>query len=264
LNAAFDAMANSVVITGASSGIGEALALHFAQSGNFLGLTGRDRGRLEAAAARCRARGAEVTTACLDVGDREAMRNWLVCYDSLHPVDLLFANAGITGGVRPDEMLEDGSESYRLFGTNALGVLNTIHPLLPRMVARKRGQIAIMSSLAGLTPLPDAPSYAASKAAVLNYGLSLRTAVHTSGVKVNVICPGHVRTPMTAREVGWKPFEMPVERAVELIVHGLACDKAVIAFPFVMVWLTRIGAVLPESIRRVTEKAFRYKVTGTD
>lgn len=253
-------MANSVVITGASSGIGEALALHFAKPGCFLGLTGRDAIRLESVAARCRARGAEVTTACLDVVDRAAMHTWLAEYDNRHPVDILFANAGITGGARPGELLETADESCRLFDTNTLGVLNTVHPLLPRMVSRKRGQIAIMSSLAGMTPMPDAPSYAASKAAVLNYGLSLRTAVHETGVRISVICPGNVRTPMTAREIGWKPFEMPVERAVALIVRGLARNKPVIAFPLILTWLTRIGAMLPEPVRRVTEKAFRYKV----
>ena len=253
-------MANSVVITGASSGIGEALALHFAKPNSFLGLTGRDAIRLESVAARCRARGAEVTTACLDVVDRAAMHAWLADYDNRHPVDILFANAGITGGARPGELLETAEESFRLFDTNTLGVLNTVHPLLPRMVSRKRGQIAIMSSLAGLTPMPDAPSYAASKAAVLNYGLSLRTAVHETGVKISVICPGNVRTPMTAREIGWKPFEMPVERAVALIVRGLARNMPVIAFPLILTWLTRIGAMLPEPVRRFTEKAFRYKV----
>lgn len=253
-------MANSIVITGASSGIGEALALHFAKPNSFLGLTGRDAMRLESVAVRCRARGAEVTTACLDVVDRAAMYTWLAEYDNRHPVDILFANAGITGGARPGELLETAEESSRLFDTNMLGVLNAIHPLLPRMVSRKRGQIAIMSSLAGLTPMPDAPSYAASKAAVLNYGLSLRTAVHETGVKISVICPGNVRTPMTAREIGWKPFEMPVERAVALIVRGLARNKPVIAFPSILTWLTRIGAMLPEPVRRFTEKAFRYKV----
>ena len=257
-------MANSIVITGASSGIGEALALHYAKSARFLALTGRDATRLESVAERCRARGADVTTACLDVGDRAAMSTWLAQYDSRHPVDILFANAGITGGARPGELLETSEESCRLFGTNTLGVLNTIHPLLPRMVARGRGQIAIMSSLAGLTPMPDAPSYAASKAAVLNYGLSLRTAMFEPGVKVNVICPGNVRTPMTTREIGWKPFEMPVERAVAAIERGLARNRPVIAFPLILTWLTRIGAMLPEPIRRVSEKAFRYKVVGTE
>jgi short-subunit dehydrogenase len=139
-----------------------------------------------------------------------------------------------------------------------------MHGILPRMIERQAGQIAIVSSLAGFIPLADAPSYGASKAAVLSFGLALRSLVHESGVKINVVCPGYVRTPMTAQEHGEKPFSMAAERAAELIANGLVRDKAIIALPRGFTLLTRIGALLPERIQRLTSRSFRFKVTQRD
>jgi len=117
-----------------------------------------------------------------------------------------------------------------------------------------------MSSIAGFIPLPDAPSYGASKAAVLQYGLALRTALRGSGVKLSVICPGFVTTPMTAREVGWKPLEMSAERAAMIISRGLEGNKALITFPRLFGFATWVGGLLPEHLRNITQKAFRFKI----
>jgi short-subunit dehydrogenase len=257
-------MPRTIVITGASSGIGKALAAHYAVGGHTLGLIGRHAKRLYEVADSCQARGATVSTATIDVCNRDQLAAWLAAFDARAPIDLLVANAGIMGGLAPQTDLEQPETSYTLFATNVIGVLNTIHPILPIMVRRGAGQIAILSSLAGLIPLPDAPSYAASKAAVLNFALSLRTHLYDKGVKVNVICPGYVSTPMTAQEHGWKPFEMSAERAAMLIARGLDRDKAVIAFPWLLAFLTRIGALLPENVRRLTSQPFRFRVTAPD
>jgi short-subunit dehydrogenase len=107
-----------------------------------------------------------------------------------------------------------------------MGVLNSIHPLLPKMISRGRGQIGIISSLAGFIPLSDCPSYCASKAAVLSYGLGLRGAVEEKGVRVSVVCPGYVSTPMMAQETGWKPFEMSAQTAADHTLRGLAANRA--------------------------------------
>ncbi|WP_146751211.1 SDR family NAD(P)-dependent oxidoreductase, partial [Pseudomonas aeruginosa] len=131
------------------------------------------------------------------VRKREDIDAWLVAFDSHTPVDLVIANAGVTGGAREGENIEADETSRLVFETNLMGVLNTVQPLLPHMMARRSGQLALVSSLAGFIPLPDAPSYGASKAAVLRYGLALRTALRGSGVKLSVICPGFVTTPMT-------------------------------------------------------------------
>ncbi|WP_044564750.1 SDR family oxidoreductase, partial [Azospirillum sp. B4] len=141
----------SILITGASSGIGEALALGYAARGRQLWLTGRDQGRLDAVAEAARAKGARVTAAALDVLDRQALGDWIQAADDGVPIDLAIANAGISGGTGGggEGMLgETEEQARRILAVNIEGVLNTIHPLIPRMVVRKRGQLALMSSLA--------------------------------------------------------------------------------------------------------------------
>src|SRR5258708_39461276 len=144
--------------------------------------------------------------------------------------------------------------------TNVLGVLNAIHPARPRMMSRGHGQIGIVASLAGFVPLPDAPSYCASKSAVLAYGLALRGLLQPRGIGVSVICPGFVTTRMTERESGWKPFEMTPSQAAEVIYRGLARNRPIIAFPFLLALLSRIGGALPDRLRRWTSKPFRFTV----
>jgi short-subunit dehydrogenase len=226
-----------------------------------LGLLGRHQQRLDDVAIACREGGAVVSTALIDVRSFAELEAWLVAFDAATPIDLLFANAGIMGGASPGADLELPEIGRALIETNVIGVLNTVYGILPRMIDRLAGQIAIVSSLAGFIPLADAPSYGASKAAVLSFGLALRSLVHERGVKVNVVCPGYVRTPMTAQEHGQKPFLMSAERAAELIANGLNRDKPIIAFPRGFTFLTRIGALLPKRVQRLTTRPFRFKVT---
>jgi short-subunit dehydrogenase len=257
-------MPRTIVITGASSGIGKALAHRFSGPHNVLGIIGRDEQRLRAVAAECQLRGARVSSALIDVRARDELNAWLTAFDANSPIDLLIANAGIMGGSQPNEDIERAETSRCIFETNVIGVLNTIHPIVPRMIARGAGQIAILSSIAGFIPLPDAPSYAASKAALLSYGLALRTLLYDKGLKVNVICPGYVTTPMMEQEHGPKPFEMSSDQAAELIWRGLNRDRAIITFPRFFSLLTRIGGLLPERTRRWTSQPFRFKVTARE
>ena len=250
----------TIVITGASSGIGEALAVRYAGAGRVLGLLGRDRERLERVAERCRAAGCEVRTALIDVRDRASLADWLRDLDRGSPIDLAIANAGICTGTAPGRQLEDADAALHLMETNVLGVLNTVQPLLPLMLSRGRGQIAIMGSISGLVPLRDWPAYGASKAAMMNYGLALRDRVYAAGVRVNVLCPGYTTTPMTARIMGWRPLEMTSEAVAERLVRGLARDREVIAFPRALVFVSRIGAWLPGGVRRLAMKPFRFHI----
>lgn len=255
-------IANTVVVTGASGGLGKALALRYARDGAVLGLLGRDASRLAEVAEACSSRGAAVSTARIDVRAGADMAQWLIDFDSRTPIDLLIANAGVMAGRAADAALEQAAASRDVMQTNILGVLNSVHPILPRMLARGRGQIGIVSSIAGFIPLPDAPSYSASKAALLNYGLALRAAVGDAGIGVSVVCPGYIMTPMMDQESGKKPFAMTAEAAAEAIVRGLRRNRPVIAFPFLFTLLTRIGGLLPESLRRWTMRPFRFSVTA--
>jgi short-subunit dehydrogenase len=258
------AVARTVVITGASSGIGRALALRYARDGARLGLSGRDRARLEETCAQCRKSGAEVRSGVLDVRARDDMAPWLQDFDAAWPIDLLIANAGIMVGSPGGGQIEAAEDSHRAMETNVMGVLNAVHPVLPRMIARGHGQIGIMSSLAGFIPLADAPSYCASKAAVLSYGLGLRGAVEDKGVRVSVVCPGYVDTPMIAQETGWQPFKMSAEAAADHTIRGLAANRAVIAFPSFLATISWIGGQLPDRVRRLTARPFAFKVSSRD
>ena len=228
----------NILITGASSGIGEALALHYAKPAIILHLQGRNQDRLKNIATECQKRGATVHSRVVDVTDATAMELWLKEADNLSPIDLLIVNAGISAGMGQNG--ETAKQVRRIFATNIDGVINTVQPLLPAMAARKSGHIAIMSSLAGIRALPSCPAYSASKACVRYYGESLRGWLSKDGVKVSVICPGYIRTPMTAVNRFPMPFIMSVEKAATIIAGGLAQNKARIAFPltlYIPLWL---------------------------
>jgi short-subunit dehydrogenase len=234
----------SILITGASSGIGEALARLYAGPGIALALSGRDAGRLEAVAAACRAAAAEVRSTVVDVTDRSAMDRWTTEVDDAAPLDLVIANAGIGAGTGAG--IESEAQTRAVFAVNLEGALNTVLPLIPRFVARRRGQIALVSSLAAFRGFPGAPSYCASKGALRIWGEGLRGDLRSHGIEVSVICPGFVATRMTARNRFRMPLLMPADRAAAIIRKGLARDKARIAFPFptyVGAWL--LGVLPP-------------------
>ncbi len=253
-------MVRTIVITGSSSGIGEALATRYAREQARLGLIDNDGQRLEQIANQCRSLGAEVHTQVIDVRARADLKTWLEAFDQSAPIDILFANAGLITGVASGESTEPADASVELMNVNVMGVINTIHPLLPRMLERKRGSIAITSSVAGFVPLPQMPSYSASKAAILSYGLSLRAGLRTHGVKVSVICPGHVSTPMTGRIHGFKPFLRSPGYAAEKIHRGIERNKAIIGFPWYFAWFMRFGGFLPDWARQHATVAAKFSI----
>jgi short-subunit dehydrogenase len=235
---------SSIVITGASSGIGEALALDYAMPGAALALTGRDSQRLEAVAEACRAKGATVVAEAIDVVDRARLAAFLTAFDDAHPVDLILANAGVSID-KDNSSLHDFSIIRKTFEVNVDGVFNTVEPLLERLRARRHGQIGIVSSLASFIGLPYSASYNGSKAAVRVWGESIRYVLKKDGIGVSVICPGFVVSRITASAPFPMPFIMSAARASAIIRAGLARNKPRIAFPFgtkAGVWL---GGVLP-------------------
>jgi len=230
----------TVLITGASSGIGKGLALNYAGAGRRLFLHGRDDERLDAVTRTCAAKGAAVEKRCLDVRDRDAMTAWIEGIDRETPLDLVIANAGVSG------FAGDEQDPLRwIFDINVNGVFNTVQPALPSMTERGRGHIAIMSSLAGFRGMPQAPAYAASKAAVRSWGEGLRGKLAESGVAISVICPGFVKTPMTEDNPFPMMLLMDADQAATLIRRGLDRQAARIAFPFRLYALTRLFSALP-------------------
>jgi short-subunit dehydrogenase len=234
----------SIVITGASSGIGEALALDYAAPGIALALSGRNADRLNAVADSCRAKGAMVDAATIDVVDRAALAAWLTRFDHSHPVDLLVANAGVS--IDNDKSsLDEFSRLRETMAINVDGVFNTVEPLVGRMMERGHGQIAVVSSLASFIGLPYAASYNASKAAVRVWGESIRYVLKKYGVGVSVICPGFVRGRLTDDAPFPTPFLMTPAQAAAIIRRGLARNQARIAFPIGIKAAVWFGTTLP-------------------
>lgn len=251
-------MSRTVVITGASSGLGEALALRYARDRARLGLIGRDRERLESVASRCRAAGATpVEIGIIDIRARDALEAWISEFNNGLSIDLLIANAGITGGTTPEGGLEATDASIRIFEVNVFGVVNAVHAALPGMLRHGAGQIAIVSSLAAYVPLKDSPSYSASKSAIMTYGLALHEALRSKGIGVTVVCPGYIDTPMSRQLNCPKPFMVTPEVAAETIHRGIADKRRLITFPAHLALTTRLSALLPSWLSRLTRPSFQ-------
>jgi short-subunit dehydrogenase len=243
----------SILISGASSGIGEALARHYAAPGVSLALSGRNAARLEAAAEACRAQGAEVCATRLDVQDRAETTAWVLTSEGRRPLDLVVANAGISGGTAGES--EDEEQARDIFAVNLAGTLNTVFPALPALKRRGRGQIAVMASLAAFRGMPTAPAYSASKAAVRAWGEALRGELAGTGVGVSVICPGFVESRITDANTFRMPMLMPADKAAAIIAKGLEANRGRIGFPWPMMLGAWFLGALPDALaHRITAR----------
>jgi short-subunit dehydrogenase len=237
-----------VLITGATGGIGSALALEYAGPGCTLILQGRRTGRLAELAAMCEARGARVLTKTLDIRDRQALRSWLSEVCELLAPNLVIVNAGVNTDIGPQGGGERWEDVEALVDVNILAAFATVDTVLPAMRRRGSGQIALMSSLAGYFGLPLTPSYCASKAAIKAYGESLRGWLAPEGIRVSVVMPGYVKSAMCDAMPGPKPFLWTSERAARAIRRGLDRNAARISFPFPLNLGTWFLSVLPTDL----------------
>ncbi|MYZ45496.1 SDR family NAD(P)-dependent oxidoreductase [Achromobacter sp. KS-M25] len=221
-----------IVITGATGGIGAALAIEYAAPGVTLFLHGRRHNVLSNLADVCRIAGAAVETKAFDIRDHEQLHSWLDEISLRFELDIVFANAGVNINIGPQSKGETWNEIQGLFDINLRAVLATVQAVLPAMRARGKGQIVLMSSLAAYRGLPMTPSYSASKAAIKAYGEGLRDWLAPEGVKVNVVMPGYVESKMCREMPGPKPFLMQPEQAAKLIRRKVAKNRPRISFPF--------------------------------
>lgn len=237
-----------ILITGATGAIGGALAEAYAAPGIELHLHGRDEGKLEAVTGRCLARGARVLPKRFDLRDTVVLRDWLEDICATAALDLVVVNAGMNTHIGAAGENEPWDEVEALLDINLKSSLALVNGALPAMRRRGRGQIALVSSLAGYFGLAVTPAYCASKAGIKAYGEALRGWLAPEGIKVNVIMPGYVTSPMCEAMLGPKLFEWPPEKAVRAIKRGLERDKARITFPFPLNLGTWFLAVLPAGI----------------
>jgi short-subunit dehydrogenase len=250
----------TVVLTGASGGVGVALARELARPDRRFALIARDLSKLEALAKDLQARGAEAEVAALDIRDREALHGYLADLDTRHPVDLVIVNAGVSAGLGPGRSREGDLEAERQMDINYRGAVHTVSGIVEQMRLRGRGQIVLVSSLAGMRALPDMPSYSATKAALIAYGHSLRGWLKPFGVDVTIICPGFVTSPMSARHRGAKPFEISAEAAARKMRRAIERRRAFYAFPFPLAFGIRLQNLLPARISDLFMSGFAAEI----
>ncbi|HMI20962.1 MAG TPA: SDR family NAD(P)-dependent oxidoreductase [Sphingomonas sp.] len=250
----------SVLITGASSGLGAGLAKNYAAPEVHLVLTGRDAARLEATAVACRDKGATVATGLFDISEPEPFGAWLTAQDEATPLDLVIAAAGVSAGTGEGDMPEGVDLAAMQIRSNLLGTIHTVEPLLPRLIARKAGHVAVVASTAALRGLPYSPGYSASKAGIRAYGEAIRALLGPKGVMVSVVVPGFFDTPMTDRWKGPTPFMLSLDKMVAAIRKGLDARKARIVVPRLLALGQVAADLLPAAIGDRIVRGFRFHI----
>lgn len=242
--------AGAVFITGASSGIGEALAIEYARRGATLGLVARREDRLARLGASISARSFIYRA---DVRDAQALsaaaRDFM---ERAGSPDVVIANAGVSAGTLTSAA-EDVPVFEEILATNVTGMMLTFQPFLEAMRERRSGTLAGIASVAGFRGLPGAAAYSASKAAAISYLESLRVELRGSGIGVVTVCPGYIATPMTRNNPYAMPFLMPVETAAKKMADAIAARRRFYVLPWQM---AVVGAVLRCLPRPLYDRAF--------
>ena len=246
----------TVLITGASSGIGRALAVALAAQGARVGITARRAELLQSLADGIRAAGGTVEAATLDVADRDATLAGLrALAERLGPPDVLIANAGVSEPTGVDPL--NVPEVVRMANVNYLGVVHAFEAVLPGMLDRGAGHLVAVASMAAYKGLPGAAGYCASKAAVSSYCEAIRIDLWPRGVAVTCVYPGFVETPMTAKNTHPMPLLMTAEAGAAEILRRLPGRPGVLNFPRRMRWLMALARIAPD---RFIRKRVRVKV----
>lgn len=247
-----------ILITGATGGIGGALARRYAQPGRTLILQGRDEAKLAQLAAACRTLGADVNTGALDFRNAQALNAWLDQLAGQETFDLLIINAGVSSNVRQNPEGETWESVQHVIDINLRAALQTVTRLLPAMRQRGHGQIALISSLSAYYGLGLTPAYCASKAALKAYGEASRSWLGSEGIAVNVVLPGFVKTPMSESFPAAKPFMLQPDEAARIIERGLLLNRARISFPFPLSFAMWGLSVLPAAVSERILRALHY------
>ncbi|MGI8883056.1 MAG: SDR family NAD(P)-dependent oxidoreductase [Pyrinomonadaceae bacterium] len=234
-----------VFLTGASSGIGEALAVAMAKRGAKLGLVARREELLKELAEKCERSGGKARYFAVDVTDANAVAE---AAESLRnefgKIDILIANAGIGGNNAETRNLNPEAVA-KVININLLGAVNAVSAVLPSMLENKSGQIVAVSSLAGFRGLPKSAAYSASKAGMTAFFESVRLDVQRKGVAVTIIQPGFIKTPLTSGRENKMPFLMELEDSIPLFLRAIERKKRFAAFPWQLATIVRAGKFFP-------------------
>lgn len=234
----------TILLTGASSGIGEGLAIELAKRGAVLGLLARREDLLKDLAQRCEAAGGTARVFAVDVLDAKAVQK---AADDMRAefgqIDMMIANAGIGGSADAREF--NTERITRIINVNLIGTVNSVGAVLPQMLEKNSGHLVAISSLAGYRGLPKSAAYCGSKAGVSAFFESMRLDLKGTGVDTTIIHPGFIKTPLTAGRENKMPFLMELEDGVNKILTIIEKKKKSAAFPFPLSTLVRAGNFFP-------------------
>ncbi|MDH6167153.1 short-subunit dehydrogenase [Variovorax boronicumulans] len=252
-----------VFITGASSGIGQALASRFYDAGYRLALVARRTGEIEAWAAGRRLDAARYQIYSADVAQTDSIvAAGAACIERQGLPDVVIANAGISVGIDTTER-QDIDVMVRTFATNNVGLMATFHPFVAAMRQRGSGRLVGVASVAAIRGLPGHGAYCASKAGVVAYCESLRGELHKSGVKVVTVCPGYIDTPLTQGNRYGMPFLMKAEDFADQALRAIEAGTSYRVIPWQMGVIAKIMRMLPNALLdRVVQGRGRKKRSG--
>ncbi|MFN0140139.1 MAG: SDR family NAD(P)-dependent oxidoreductase [Pyrinomonadaceae bacterium] len=248
-----------IFLTGASSGIGEALAVALAKKGAVLGLVARREELLNELKAKCESVGGTARVFALDVTDADALQRAADDFRAeFGHIDVMIANAGIGGNNRETREYRPDAVK-KLIDINLLGSANAVHAVVQKMIERKSGRLVAVSSLAGFRGLPKSAAYSASKAGMTTFFESVRIDVAPHGVDVTIIQPGFIKTPLTSGREANMPFLMELDDAIPLFIKAIEKRKRFAAFPWQLACVVRLGKFIPAFLYdRIAGKA-RYR-----
>lgn len=235
----------TVFLTGASSGIGEALAIALAKKGATLGLVARREELLNDLKIRCEAAGGKAIALPCDVVDPLAIQDAARRFrEEFGHIDIMIANAGIGGNDEKTRAYEPDSVK-KLIDINLLGAVNSIHAVIGDMIERKSGHLVAISSLAGFRGLPKSAAYSASKAAMTAFFEAVRLDHAKNGIDVTIIQPGFIKTPLTSGRSNKMPFILELDDAIPHFISAIEQKKKFHAFPFPLSFIVKLGRIMP-------------------
>lgn len=248
-----------VLLTGASSGIGEALAIALAKNGAIVGLLARREELLDKLKRQCEKAGGTARVFACDVTDEDAVLAAAnEFYSEFDRIDILIANAGIGGNNAETRALQPLAVK-KVIDINLMGAVNSVHAVLPRMLKKGSGQLVAISSLAGFRGLPKSAAYSASKAGMTAFFESVRLDVKHQGIDVTIIQPGFIKTPLTSGREAKMPFLMELDDAIPMFLKAIEKRKRFAAFPWQLATVVRAGKIMPGWLYdRIAGKA-RYR-----
>ena len=232
----------NVFITGASSGIGQALAQYYAKEGAIIGLAAR---RADLLNKLQKSLPSESVSYPLDVRDADALEKAAQDFVARFGApDIVIANAGVSAGTLTEN--KDDLNTFKgVVDINLLGMVHTFQPFIASMKQARKGSLVGIASVAGVRGLPGAGAYSASKAAVIAYLESLRVELNLDGISVTTIAPGYIKTPMTDINAYAMPFLMAPDVAAKKFARAIANKKRFIVIPWQMGWVARVMRFLP-------------------